>query len=160
MKKVLITAAVAALAVTTASAYNTQACGACHGADFEKKAMNVSKIVKDMSKDDIVKALKGYKDGTYGGAMKGVVAGQVKNLSDADIEAIATQIAGGEEKAQKAEAAPAEVAKTAEKAVKDAASEAKEKAGNMVSEAADKAVEKVTDTAKQKAAETMMKHAF
>jgi cytochrome c-type protein NapB len=139
MKKVLITAAVAALAVTTASAYNMQACGACHGADFEKKAMNVSKIVKDMSKDDIIKALKGYKEGTYGGAMKGVMAGQVKNLSDADIEAIATQIAGGEEKSASAEAANAAV---------DAA---KEKAADMAKDMADKAVDAAKDKAKDAA---------
>jgi cytochrome c553 len=45
-----------------------------------------------MTKENIVAALKGYKDGSYGGAMKGVMKGQVANLSDADIEAIATQI--------------------------------------------------------------------
>ncbi len=42
-----------------------------------------------MTKDEIVKALKGYKDGSYGGAMKGVMKGQVAKLSDKDIEEIA-----------------------------------------------------------------------
>jgi len=46
-----------------------------------------------MTKDEIVKALKGYKDGTYGGAMKGVMKGQVATtLTDKDIEEIAEDI--------------------------------------------------------------------
>jgi len=57
-----------------------------------------------MSKEEIIKALKGYKAGTYGGAMKGMMAGQVKALSDADIEEIANLIKGGGDK--KAAAAP------------------------------------------------------
>ena len=76
-------------------AASVAACAGCHGQHFEKKAMGVSKVVKDMSKADIVAALKGYKAGTYGGAMKGIMAGQVKSLGDADIEAIAGMIKGG-----------------------------------------------------------------
>jgi len=45
-----------------------------------------------MTKENIVTALKGYKDGTYGGAMKGMMKGQVSKLSDADIDAIAAEI--------------------------------------------------------------------
>jgi len=74
-----------------ATEVNTAACAGCHGASFEKKAMNVSKIVKDLSKADIVTALKGYKDGSYGGGMKALMKGQVASLSDADIEAIANK---------------------------------------------------------------------
>ena len=36
--------------------------------------------------------MKGYKDGSYGGPMKGVMKGQVTKLSDADIQALAEQI--------------------------------------------------------------------
>jgi cytochrome c-type protein NapB len=97
IKQSLITIATLGLMTVAASAYDTKACAGCHGADFEKKAMNVSKIVKDMSKEDIVAALKGYKDGSYGGNMKAVMAGQAKPLSDDDMNAIATQIAGGGE---------------------------------------------------------------
>jgi len=71
---------------------NLAGCAGCHGADFGKAAMGKSKIVKDMSKADIVKALKGYKDGSYGGAMKGIMKGQAGPLSDAQIEAIANKI--------------------------------------------------------------------
>ncbi len=93
MKKTIITMAIGVLLGTTGSyAVSTAACAGCHGADFGKAAMGKSKIVKDMSKEDIVAALKGYKAGTYGGAMKGIMAGQVKALSDADIEAIAAEI--------------------------------------------------------------------
>ena len=80
------------LGATSMYAASTAACAGCHGADFGKAALGKSKIVKDMSKEDIIKALKGYKDGTFGGPMKGVMAGQVKSLSDADIEAIAAEI--------------------------------------------------------------------
>jgi len=37
--------------------------------------------------------MKGYKTGTYGGAMKGVMTGQVKSLTDSQMEAIAGVIA-------------------------------------------------------------------
>ncbi len=48
------------------AARDTAACVGCHGQNFEKAALGKSKIVKDMTKDEIVKALKGYKDGSYG----------------------------------------------------------------------------------------------
>ncbi len=86
------------------------ACTGCHGKNFEKKAMGKSKVVKDMSHEDIVAALKGYKAGTYGGAMKGLMKGQVAKLSDADMEAIADQI----KNAPKASAAFEKEAKTDE----------------------------------------------
>jgi len=71
---------------------NLGACNGCHGANFEKKAMGVSKVVSGMSKADIVTAIKGYKDGTYGGAMKGLMKGQVASFDDASINAIAEAI--------------------------------------------------------------------
>ena len=67
---------------------NTTACAGCHGANFEKKALNVSKIVKDMKKADIVASLKGYKEGK-GGAMKALMLAQVKTLTDEQMTAIA-----------------------------------------------------------------------
>ena len=65
-------------------------CIACHGFMGEKKALGKSAIIKDMSHTDIITALKGYKTGTYGGPMKGLMKAQVMNLSDKDIEEIAT----------------------------------------------------------------------
>jgi len=93
MKKIIKIVAVGSLlASTMVFAAGTAGCLGCHGANFEKAALGKSKIVKDMSKEDIVTALKGYKDGSYGGAMKGVMAGQVKALDDAAIEAMAAEI--------------------------------------------------------------------
>ena len=83
------------LASSAAYAVSTAACAGCHGQHFEKVAMGKSKIVKDMSEADILVALKGYKDGSYGGAMKGLMKGQVASLSDADMKAMAASIKGG-----------------------------------------------------------------
>jgi cytochrome c-type protein NapB len=93
MKKIVI-ASIAAMALVTAAsaAVNGKACVACHGAHWEKHAMGKSKVVAEMSHADIAAALKGYKDGTYGGPMKGVMKGQVARYSDADLEAFAQTI--------------------------------------------------------------------
>jgi len=118
IKQSIITIATLGLLSVSASAFDTTACVACHGKDFEKKAMGKSKIVKDLTEADIVKALTGYKDGSYGGAMKGIMKGQVTKLSKDDIKAIAAGIAGGgDEKKEDAnatkEAAPAKEVNTA-----------------------------------------------
>lgn len=68
-------------------------CATCHGAEGEKAALGKSKIIKDMGAAGIITALKGYKDGTYGGPMKGMMKAQVAPLSDAQITAIAAYIA-------------------------------------------------------------------
>ena len=114
IKQSIVAIATIGLLSISASAANTTVCVGCHGKDFEKAALGQSKIVKDMSKDDIVKALKGYKDGSYGHSpMKATMAAQAKNLSDADIEEIATSIAGGDKKAEDANATKAEEKKEA-----------------------------------------------
>jgi len=93
MSKILKAVTVVVLVVTAASAAaNTGVCKGCHGQKFEKKAMGKSKVVKDMSKKEIVKALKGYKAGTYGGVMKGLMKNQVDKYSNADLEEIAEAI--------------------------------------------------------------------
>ena len=93
MKKIVITS-IAALALSTAAmaAVNTAVCAGCHGAHFEKHAMGRSKIVKNLTKAEIATALKGYKAGTFGGPMKGIMKGQVARYSDADLEAVAQKI--------------------------------------------------------------------
>jgi len=67
-------------------------CAGCHGSQGEKKALGKSKVINEMSQEDLVTALNGYKDGSYGGPMKGLMKGQVAKLSDADIEALALHI--------------------------------------------------------------------
>jgi cytochrome c553 len=64
-------------------------CASCHGENGEKVALGKSKIINELSKQEIIDSLKGYQDGTYGGAMKAVMLGQVKNLSNEDIEELA-----------------------------------------------------------------------
>jgi len=89
MKQNIIALATLGLLTVSASAFDTKGCTGCHGANFEKAAMGKSKIVKDMSKEDIEKALKGYKDGSYGGAMKAMMKGQAAKMSDEDIASFA-----------------------------------------------------------------------
>ena len=64
-------------------------CAACHGLQGEKKALNKSNIMNKMTKEDFINATKGYKDGSYGGAMKAVMKPQVIKLSDEQISALA-----------------------------------------------------------------------
>jgi cytochrome c-type protein NapB len=93
MKKIVISS-IAALTVasTLMAGVNGAACAACHGKDWEKAALGKSKIVKDLSHAEIATALKGYKDGSFGGPMKGVMKGQVAKYSDADLDAFALTI--------------------------------------------------------------------
>jgi len=91
MSRVLKGMVVVTLVVTTASA-NIAICKGCHGNNFEKKVMGKSKVVKEMTKEEIKEALKGYKNGNYGGVMKKVMEGQVEKLSDADIDALIVKI--------------------------------------------------------------------
>lgn len=93
MKKLVLSTIIAAATAASLSAASLAACAGCHGADFSKAALGKSQIVKGWDAAKIEASLKGYKDGTYGGPMKGVMAGQVKNLSEADIKDIASQIA-------------------------------------------------------------------
>lgn len=74
-----------------AAIYNK--CAGCHGGAAEKAALGKSKIVANMSEAEINSALSGYKDGSYGGAMKGLMKGQVAGLSADDIKAVSAHIA-------------------------------------------------------------------
>ena len=67
-------------------------CAGCHGVNGEKKALNKSKVIAGISKDQLIVALAGYKDGSYGGAMKGLMKGQVASLSEADIKKVSEYI--------------------------------------------------------------------
>jgi len=70
------------------------ACQACHGAKAEKKALNKSQVIQGWQSSKIVAALNGYKDGTYGGSMKGVMKPQATKLSDTEIDAVSKYISG------------------------------------------------------------------
>ena len=93
MKKLVLTTLVAAAAAVTLSAASFASCAACHGQKAEKPALGKSQIIAGWDVAKTTAALNGYKDGSYGGAMKGVMKGQVMKLSDADIADLAKQIA-------------------------------------------------------------------
>jgi len=93
--------AIAAVTTTTKQeeakpSINAQAlyatCAGCHGANGEKPALGKSQVIKGWDKQKVIDALNGYKDGSYGGTMKGVMKGQVATKSDAEIEALADLI--------------------------------------------------------------------
>ena len=67
-------------------------CAGCHGAHAEKKALGKSAVIKGWDAQKVVAALKGYKAGTYGGAMKGLMKGQVAALGEPEMESIAKYI--------------------------------------------------------------------
>jgi len=94
MKKILSTLAMLSVLVVGADCadINTKACAGCHGVNFEKSALGKSKIVKDMNTTSISNALIGYKDGTYGGAMKGIMKGQVAKYSDKELQDFAKTV--------------------------------------------------------------------
>jgi len=94
MQKILITTLILFQASIFADANVTyKACVGCHGVNGEKAALGKSKIIKDMSKDDFIIAMKGYKDGSYGGPLKAMMKAQSMRLNDADIKEIAEKIA-------------------------------------------------------------------
>ena len=67
-------------------------CVSCHGQNGEKKALNASAVIQGWDKQKVIDALNGYKDGSYGGAMKGVMKGQVATKTQEEIEALAEYI--------------------------------------------------------------------
>lgn len=95
MKKVLFWAGIvfasSVFAADGASLYKT--CASCHGNKGDKSALNKSQIIGGWSADKTIAALNGYKDGTYGGPLKGTMVGQVKNLDADAIAALAKYIA-------------------------------------------------------------------
>lgn len=69
-------------------------CTTCHGTRAEKSALNKSQVIAGWSSDKTVAALKGYKDGTYGGPLKSTMTAQVKNLDATAIATLAKYIEG------------------------------------------------------------------
>ena len=93
MKKLVLGTLFTVAATVSLNAASLAACASCHGANMEKKALGKSAVVAGWDEAKTIEALNGYKDGSYGGAMKGVMKGQVARLSDADIKDLAKQIA-------------------------------------------------------------------
>jgi cytochrome c-type protein NapB len=83
MKKIVLGTLLCGVAAF--AAVNLGACKGCHGGDFSKKALGKSLNVAAMTKQEVSDALVGYKNGTYGGPMKGIMKGQVAKFSEADL---------------------------------------------------------------------------
>lgn len=92
MKKVVVLAGVLVTSsLLMADAY--QKCVVCHGKSGERAALGgKSLVIKDMKKAEIVTALKGYQDGTYGRGMKAMMVQHTKELTAAQIDEIANKI--------------------------------------------------------------------
>jgi cytochrome c553 len=67
-------------------------CAGCHGKNGEVHALGKSQKIGQWDEKKIEDALLGYKNGTYGGDMKGIMKGQVMQLSEADIKALSKYI--------------------------------------------------------------------
>lgn len=67
-------------------------CAGCHGQKAEKSALNKSQIIKNWDSASIENSLNGYKDDTYGGAMKGLMKSQVLSLSKDEIKLLSDYI--------------------------------------------------------------------
>ena len=90
MKKIVLLGVLCTLIV---NAKISEKCAGCHGKKFEIPALGKSAIIKDMTKDEIIKSIYGYKKGTidkYG--LGAVMKGQVVSLSDKEIQEIADEI--------------------------------------------------------------------
>ena len=94
LKTLLTLTVLGSLAVVSADGATTfKKCIACHGVNAEKKALGKSQVIAGWEASKTIAALKGYKDGTYGGAMKGLMKGQVAGLNEKQIEEVAAYIA-------------------------------------------------------------------
>lgn len=93
IKKEVAEAKTEVVAVKKDPAALYKSCVSCHGADASKSALNKSEIIKGWSAQKIADALQGYKDGTYGGAAKALMKGQVAKLDKEDIEILSKHIA-------------------------------------------------------------------
>ncbi len=97
MKKVtlaLMLAGAASLVMADGAALYKK-CAGCHGAKGEKKALGKAPAIGGLPVATLVDDLKGYKAGTLNRHGMGMMMkGQVKSLSDADIQALAEYIHG------------------------------------------------------------------
>ena len=83
MKKSILTVVASLVVLPSILLADMDRCVSCHGVDFEKKALGVSKVVKGMSEKEIKKALDGYKKG-QGGSMKELMIDEVNLGVDTD----------------------------------------------------------------------------
>lgn len=69
-----------------------KSCASCHGLKGEKEALGKSQVIAGWDKNRVIKALNGYKDGSYGGVMKGIMKPHVETKTPEQIEVLADYI--------------------------------------------------------------------
>lgn len=67
-------------------------CAGCHGEFGQELANGSQKVVKDMSAENIEKALNGYTNESYGGLLKGLMRAQLMNVKKEDFKPLAEYI--------------------------------------------------------------------
>jgi len=67
-------------------------CAGCHGLDGKKRVFGKSGRISGQSKAELVRKIRGYQKGTYGGSLKGLMARQVKPLNPEQVDALAEYI--------------------------------------------------------------------
>jgi cytochrome c553 len=95
MKKFAITMLLAGSTLLMADGAAAYAkCIGCHGANGEKSALGKSAIITGQDAAKTIEQLNGYKAGTLNQkGMGGLMKGQVANMDDATIKAVADHIA-------------------------------------------------------------------
>ena len=89
---VLVGALLSSSSLLASGADTYKKCAGCHGQKAEKKALGKSQAIGGWEATKIETALNGYKAGTYGGAMKGLMKGQVASLDEVKIKELAEYI--------------------------------------------------------------------
>ena len=85
VKTLVVAGAIIGTSVFADGATLYKKCASCHGMNGEKVALGKSKVIANMSEAELNTAMNGYKDGSYGGPMKGLMKGQVAKLSSAEV---------------------------------------------------------------------------
>ncbi len=99
MKKTIQMIAVFALLSLSFSVYAADGkvlykkCSACHGEDGSKKALGTGHPLKGQTAEDLLKKMKGYQDGSYGGKKAAIMKRNLSKLTDEDLKALAEYIA-------------------------------------------------------------------
>ena len=93
MNKVWIIGLIITTSLLAGEFINEKTCMSCHGSDWGKKALGKSKVVADMNVTEITDSLIGYKDGTYGGKLKGLMKGQVQRYTDEELTIFSEKLA-------------------------------------------------------------------
>lgn len=70
----------------------TEKCANCHGKMGRKSAFGKSAAIGSLTQEELIHAIKGYQEGTYGGSMKGMMKQEVKSFNEKEIEAVSKYI--------------------------------------------------------------------